>query len=245
MLWLVVPVVAGGALAHAEPRDPVVPGGALDVSLSVETDLSLRKRFDVVSAAPDLRWGVTDHLTLGLTHSMAGRSVIDSGGGLCSGCDEPYSNVFFDLSYNIHDRAQLPAAGRLRLGASAIDPLTTVLSLGATGRFGSRRMWIQLDPALQLGLNRTDQGNENQWNLPLWVAVLVSRATVFVQTGIVAPAAALGDEHRIPLGIGTMIEITPRWEVGAEIAFPRLLGPLNSERARHGSVYVRYRLPAT
>lgn len=239
---MLLAVVAGRNPVAAEPKEPVVPAGSLDLSLAVETDLSLRKRFDVISAAPDIRYGATDHLTLGVTHSMAARSRIDSGGGLCSGCESSYANVFVDIAYNVYDRARAPTVARLRLGASSTDPAEMSVAFGATGRFGTRRLWVQLDPTFQIGLNRTAEGNESQLEVPLWVARSMWRVTVFARTGIGGPLAALGDEHRIPVGLGASVAITSRIEAGAEIGFPRLLGPLNSERPRHALAYVRTRL---
>jgi hypothetical protein len=75
---------SGHAFAESEPSGPdqlTMPKGKLLVDAFVELNLSKDNAFKPVSISPDVWYGVTNDLTLGLVHSSIGATGVIGGVG--------------------------------------------------------------------------------------------------------------------------------------------------------------------
>jgi hypothetical protein len=212
----------------------------------LESNESVRHRFEPISLAPDLHCGVHPRLTLGVTHSARSLSRVDSGGGLClrgeeAGCPRVYDGTAVDALAPVPGGAAAVAA-RARLVASSYDPLKPSLRAGALVRLRRGPAAAVLDPHIVIGLAHRDRGNRDQLNLPLVGQLqLGARAAVTFRTGVRGELATFGDAFAVPVGAGVQVSPSPAWDIGLEAAFAKLLGPQNTFKERHLAVFVTFR----
>jgi hypothetical protein len=213
-------------------RDVVLPVDGGEASGTLEVNLTRRYESEPASVAPDLYYGVTRELTVGIIHSSRAMGVIDAGAGLCfrgetHECSAPYDNTGVDVRYAVR-RGRIAIAARARVIASTYDPFKPSVRPGALVRFHLGRFGIVADPHVQLGLAHRDEGNRDWVRVPLWFAVQPLRgAMIALRTGVDGEVATFGDTYAIPIGVDVALRITDRVEAGAFVGFPTLGGPQN------------------
>jgi hypothetical protein len=223
----------GPALVPAIERPLTLAPGVCEAALVLESNESPRKRFEPLSLAPDLHCGITPRFTLGVTHSARSLSLVDSGDGLCLRGDDTGCAHLYDGT---------AVAARARLVASSYDPFKPSLRVGALARLRRGRTALVLDPHVTFGLASRDRGNRDQLNIPARVQVqIASRVLLSLQTGVRGEVAVFGDAFAVPVGLGVEVSPARAWDIGLEVAFPRLLGPQNAFKERHVALYVTYR----
>lgn len=239
----------GTEVLPATRRPLLLAPGLCQASLVVEASFEIRRRFEPTSLAPDLHCGVLPRLVAGVTHSARSLSLLDSGGGLClrgreTGCPHRYDAVAVDALTPLTD-GDAAVAARARLVASSFSPLKPSLRVGALIRLRRGRAALVLDPHLVVGLAHRDRGNRDQLNVPLRGQLQVTtRVAATLLTGVRGELATFGDAFAVPIGAGVEVSPRPAWDIGLEVGFPRLLGPLNTFRYRHLAFYVTYRQSA-
>ena len=258
----VVAIVLSAAPARAGGPAVSAPGGPDDLvgravvlareageaAATIEVNLSKRYEWKPVSVAPDVWFGVTDQLTIGLIHSSRAMGVIDAGNGLCStgsthGCPAAYDNIGLDGRYALR-RGWLAVAARVRVIASSFDPWKPTVRPGALVRLHRGRFGITADPQLQLGLDHRDEGNRDWLRIPLWFAIQPARGVaIALRTGIDGELATFGDTYAIPVGLELAVRVTARVELAAFVGFPTLGGPQNQFTRRVGWLGVTGRWP--
>jgi hypothetical protein len=252
-LWIAILIAfaasaLGTARADVWPAGLVLPRHALEVDATVEVNAGTRAWGEPVSLAPDVWWGATDRLTVGVVTSARALSRVEPGDGLCltgsaHGCDRLYDNLGVDGRWSVR-RGALAVAARLRLVARSFAPLRPSLRPGALLRWRRGAVAVEADPYVQLGLANRDQGNRDQLAVPLWLRFqLGCRAAGWVQTGVRGELAGFAEKYAIPLALGAAVRLGPV-DVGAEVGAPALLGPQNQLRDRSAYVFVRWRTRA-
>lgn len=241
-------VAAPGGPDDIVGRDVVLAREAGEAAATIELNLSKRYEWDPVSVAPDLWFGVTDLITVGLIHSSRATGVIDAGNGLCStgtahGCPAAYDNIGVDGRYALR-RGWLAIAARVRAIATSFDPFKPSVRPGALIRLHRGRFGVIADPHLQLGLSRRDEGNRDWLRIPLWAAIQPARGVaIALRTGIDGELATFADTFAVPIGLDVTVRITARIELTAFVGFPTLLGPQNQFTRRVGWLGVGGRWP--
>jgi hypothetical protein len=120
-------------------RSIVLPRGALAAELTVEANLAYSYKAAPLSLAPDLWWGATDALTLGLVHSNASLDRFDPGASVCVRtddvlyCDSAYHGSGLDARYRVADDGAFELAPRARVLVRDTDPFKPALTIGALG----------------------------------------------------------------------------------------------------------------
>ncbi len=237
------------APARAQPsieRPLLLEPGRCEAQLVLESNESVRRRFEPISVAPDVHCGVAPRLTVGVTHSARALSLVDSGGGLClrgeeAGCESVYDGTAVDSLVHLRGGAAAVAA-RARLVAASYSPFKPSLRVGALVRLRRGRAALLLDPHLALGLANRDRGNRDQLNVPVRGELLVgSRVMLAFGTGVRGELAVFRDAFAVPVATGVEVSPVPAWDFGLEVGFPRLLGPQNTFKERHVTLYVTYR----
>jgi hypothetical protein len=158
-----------GVASATDEVQLTLPGGKLFLDAFLEVSLSKDAAFKPVSLAPDLWYGISDDLTLGLVHSGRGATGIfgGAGDGLCitgkdNGCTKFYNNLGVDGRYQLLRKAGLSLAADGGLYARSLDPFQLSLKLGVLARLHKEAFSFELDPSLFIGLTKRDEGLGNK-----------------------------------------------------------------------------------
>jgi hypothetical protein len=225
----VSPVSSAPDGQYAVMRGVQGPAGMLSMRLLLDVNMSADNIGKPISLVPDLYYGVTDKLQIGLLHDGPMGWQARPGLGLCltgkdNGCPKVYDNIGFDLMYGL-------AFGELHLSAhgslfvSSFDPSTTSLALGVAGKVHvSERVAVLFDP--KIGIALSDRGtNEDALYIPLELEYQLGAPTTFkVLSGISGAWSKLGDTYQVPLGLGLVQNLTTHVDLGARFSFDNLLG---------------------
>jgi hypothetical protein len=240
-------------------RGVQIPAGLLGVGILVNASLNAGAPFAPVSVVPDVAYGVSDDLQVGIRHSGPMGWQTPPGGALCVTGKEDrcgnkvYNNVGLDGLYALLRTrpAQISAHGTLYF--DPLDPFTIALNLGAAGKLRiTDDLAVWLDPQLRIGINRRDApsgrtGNRERIFLPIELQVQVTPALAAIfQTGLDAPVAGFAGQYRWPVGVAALYAVDDAIDLGVRLAFENVGGaqPLGIGRleARTISTLVNLRL---
>lgn len=214
----------------------VLPAKRLYVQAMFEIQLETDTAFDPFSFAPDVFYGVTDALTVGLIHSSLGGSGIIGGSGssLCftASCDV-YNGFGIDARYQFTS-GKVSAAANFGLYVNELDPFQLAIKLGVIGRWRpspSSKLAVDFAPSLVLGLTEREPammggtGNKEVFTLAGTVIYAVTpKIAAMVQTGLVLPFANAADLFFVPLSLGGSYAVNKQITVMAAFSFLHLLG---------------------
>jgi hypothetical protein len=223
-------VALSAQVAHANPF--VLRDDQIHAVITTEIELAPRQFAKPWSLTPDVWFGVTPRLTLGLIHSNASVSRIGRGASFCfdhtiQGCQRTYRNAGLDARYAIRDDGSLAVAAHARFLIRDVDPAwKPAVTLGALVRWSHGRMAVTSDPYLRVGLANTDLGNRTALFLPLVFSVnIIERVAVNLHTGYDTDLAVWHDGFHIPLALSTRAHITETMELGLLGGFTSAFGP--------------------
>ena len=229
-------------------RSIVVGRGAVAAELTVEVNLAHSFKAEPLSFAPDVWWGATDALTVGLVHSNASLDRFEPGASICVRtddvlyCDSPYRGSGVDARYRVVEQGAFELAPRARVLVRDVDPFKPALTLGALGKWTRGRYAITFDPYLQLGLANQERGNRAQLWLPVELALQPTcRWQLALSTGWNSVLDVIEDGWHIPVAVGVRARATAHVDVGATLGFATLLGPQNTPKQRVLFVSVGWR----
>jgi hypothetical protein len=238
---------AGSKPASAAPAADgadqlTLPKGRAIIDAYLGIGLSNGAAFKPISISPDVWYGATDELTVGLVHSAVGATGFIGGVGtsLClsgtgSGCGKLYPNVGIDARYKLKT-GQLAYAIDGGLYALTIDPFAIAVKLGVSARWHQDKLAVELQPNLFIGVtNRTTASgvagagdvttNGERLNLPVTGLYTVApNIDVAVQLGLVLPFEAIGDNYAVPLSIGGSYHVNESLNVNAAFTLLKLIG---------------------
>jgi hypothetical protein len=201
-----------------------LPEGRLLVQASVQMSLSTDAVFKPVSLSPDVWYGLTEDLSLGLAHSPAGAGGFYGGvaNSLCltgasNGCPNLYSNAALLGRFSLLDTGVgLAAQGGLIIGS--LDPLFLGVQLGVVGRWEMAPIAVVFQPSIQIGVTERDAGNTDTLALP--VAAMFDATpelSIGLQTGVSFAFEDIGSTWVVPVSLGGRYAIMPG--VWAELVF--------------------------
>jgi hypothetical protein len=180
-----------------------------------------------LSIAPDVFYGVSRKLSVGITH----------GTGIClsgtdNGCAKAYNDVGVEALYSLMSQGNFQVAGRGGLQAVAIDPFAMGLNIGVRGRLNAGNLAIVFDPGLYVGFTERDLLKEFV-TIPVQVQFQVNEQTnVYALSGINGPLDGFGDAMTIPVGAGASFAVNNRLDFGGEFQFTNLAGKNSSADGR-------------
>jgi len=241
---------SGGAPLTIGRGRLVIAGSTLNVNLSSGAV------GEPVSLAPSVWFGVTDKISVGLTHDGGTTAwsprpgvrvtTIDilgmtdtevSGAGICvtgkdANCAKPYDNVGVDALIGIAD-GTFSVAGHVGLDALSLAEMTLGTRLGVLGRYAaSSKLSIVFDPRVQLAVTDRDFTGD-RLDVPVWVWFEPATTLGFyVHTGLSGPFNGLGDSFNVPVGVGASFHASPKLTLGADFQFSNLLGKGSSADGR-------------
>ncbi|HEX8107350.1 MAG TPA: hypothetical protein VF516_06445 [Kofleriaceae bacterium] len=237
------PLDAAAAAAGGEGGEQLtLQKGRLVLNAYLGINLSSGLTFKPVSLSPDLWYGVSDDLTVGLVHSFVGTTGFLGGFGLSgqslcltgtsSGCANLYSNVGAEARYKLKMSGIAFAVDGGVYALRIQDPMLLDVKLGAVGRWRKGPLAVEAAPNLLVGLtNRsvTTAGvdvttNPDILSLPGSVLYTLNpMITVAAQVGLVLPLENTGDTYTLPLSVGAFYHVNDQLDVTAAFSLPRLI----------------------
>ncbi len=227
------PVAAPVADAHAGGPPPItgVRAGGVAVWGTLGIGASKGLFGKPLTLSPDVYYGVSDVLSVGLAHSSWGTTgfVSDAnpivGRSLClsgktDGCPKLYNNVGFVAKYALSDA--LAVDGGVILGS--LDPMNLGIKAGVVGRVMAGPVMVMYNPNLYVGVNKRDLGNKEWINVPVMGLVPAGPVMAGLQTGIYGPLSKFGDSYGIPLSLVGIMQINQSLMGGASLTFNRIAG---------------------
>ncbi|HEX4418155.1 MAG TPA: hypothetical protein VH165_09675 [Kofleriaceae bacterium] len=255
------PPAAAAAPSADGPDQLLLPKGRVILDAYLEIGLSSGSAFKPVSISPDIWYGVSDVLTVGLVHSSVGGSGFIGGVGqsLCltgagtatdpGGCAHVYQNVGFDGRYKLKFGSgdiSWAADGGLFIN-SLSDPFELDLKLGVVGRWHKDKLAVEFQPNIFVGLtNRTvDEAggvsttiNGETLSIPVTGLYTVApKIAVAVQLGVILPFEDAGDNFEIPLSIGGHYNVNESLNVNAAFTLSAVVGGSNVQTGADGRAF--------
>jgi hypothetical protein len=213
-----------GAAPHAATADGAeqltLPKGRVLLDAFLEINLSDQAAFKPISISPDVWYGATDELTVGLVHSSQGSTGFIGGVGdsLClsgtdNGCVNVYNNVGIDARYKLQPgTASLSWVLEGGVYAVTTDPFAIAVKLGAAGRWHSGKLAIEAQPNVFIGITKRTTAtagagdvttNGEFLNVPVTgIYTVAPKIAVAAQLGVILPFENTGNFYQIPLSVG-------------------------------------------
>jgi hypothetical protein len=233
----------GASVSTATASDTdgfVVPKGKLVLDAQLEINLSSDNAFKPVSLSPDLWYGVTDDITLGLVHSSLGETGLigAAGDSLCltgssDGCAHVYNKVGLD------GRIRLVRPLALDVGLyvnSFADPFHLDAKIGLDARWAWNKLSLELQPSFFIGLTNRNpkdamgnalpkEADTETLFIPATVAYrVVPKADLALQAGLVLPFTDTSNTWSVPISIAARFAATPKLGIGLAFTFLDLIG---------------------
>jgi len=237
------PAPAPVARALTLPKGQLVIGGST-ANINLSTDAVAKP----ISLAPSVWFGITDKISVGVTHdggttAMSPRPGVRvttveelgitqtsvSGAGICvtgeeNNCPDVYNNVGADLLIGVAN-GKLSFAAHVGVDVVSLAEMSLAARLGGLGRYAaSSKLSIVFDPRVQVGLTDRDF-NGDALDVPVWVWFEASPTFgAYVHTGFSGPFDGLADSFNVPLGLGASFHASSRLTLGADFHFSNLIG---------------------
>lgn len=238
------PPAEGGAMMYTKENWPKAAGdrpltlakGMIEIHGDVYVNLGADRVAKPIAIAPDIWYGVSDKLSVGLTHNL----------GLCltgtdNGCAKLYNDVGLQARFSVKRDAKMELAAAGGLILPSLDPMLARLEIGADFKYQAGKITVWVNPRIGLGLNKRDAdpvtmsgGNKETLALPVTIGFQATpELNVRVHSGIAgvgagpeagAPLDGFGDAFVIPLGIGALYAVSNKLDLGAEFLFPAIAG---------------------
>lgn len=243
-----------GANASADanaPSDPdgppetgaeqfTLPKGTLFIEAFVGLNLSKDLVGKPISLSPDIWYGVTDDLTLGLVHSAIGSTGVIGGVGqsLCvtgdkKGCESIYRNVGIDVRYRLKGAFAVDGGLYVR----DFDPFQLAIKVGLLGRHRViPKLAIEFNPNIFVGVTKRDGEadsmgivtagpNKEELSIPVTVGfAVIPKLTLNAQVALQTPFEDAGDLWRLSVAIGARFRVNHHLDLGLAFALPLLVG---------------------
>jgi hypothetical protein len=232
-----------------------IPAGRLALSASVQVGFSADsaggEAGNPLSIAPDVWYGINEHLSAGAITSihgitgfwsgalrgLAGTGVCVSGepdvaGGTLAGCANTFDNVGAEGLYAVMSGGSFGLAIDAGVHALSIDPGTDLdpyidVKLGLRGLWRSGAISVGFAPSFLIALTeRPDDGaNADQLFLPVHLAYRIgSRLDLGVQSGILGRLKEFGDNYAVPVALGGVFALGESVSLAAAFSFDRVTG---------------------
>lgn len=225
-------------------RPLTLPQYMAEIHAEAMFNISRGNVFKDVSLTPDVYFGITDDVQVGINHSKTmGVYTGPSTAPLCIGGNtqcyggKVYDQIALDGLFRVLKKDELQLGIHGILGGQTLDPFGLALRVGAQLRWKPVDVLsLDFDPGLGIGITNRDRsfkaisnGNKEYLYLPMRANVQVLDAlTVFGDVYLVLPFDRAGDLVRFGTNVGAQYAITNKIDVGAEFRLPFLI---------HGDAY--------
>jgi hypothetical protein len=209
-----------------------IPKGKGVVDAFVEINLSSDAAFKPVSITPDLWYGVTDDVTLGLVHSKVGATGVLGGvsDSLClTGSSGGCGSFYPDAGADVRFRLKAPWTFDGGLYATQIQsPFHLDIKAGAGARWLFDKLAVEFQPNLFIAI--TDRGamvkpNRDVLTVPGTASYPITpQFDVAGQLALGLPFEDAGSLFAFSLAVAGRFHPDPRYGVGLIFALPAVVG---------------------
>ena len=208
--------------------------------------------------APELRYGLSGQLQLGITHTNHATFFPPSGfcvSGEDNGCAKTYNATGAEAEYALTrgGNVNLSARGGLTVGRYSPD-FAMGLTAGLKLRFRGGKIAVIIDPNVYIGVIERDtfpfgvEGVDGNVSYPDYLFVPVhiqyqlnTQAMFYLLSGLNTPFKDMGDLYQIPVGLGTNYSLNNRMDAGLELQISNLAGKdIGPDGAQIGKFDERY-----
>jgi hypothetical protein len=200
--------------------------------LATYVGINLNEVAKPFSISPDVWYGVTDDITVGLIHSAVGASGVLGGvntslclAGTGGGCANIYSNVGADVRYKLKNGMLAYAIdGGVFVADVNADSITLAAKLGVAARWHSGPLAVETQPNVFIGLTNRAAANEEVVALPATGLYTVApKIDVAGQVAIVLPIADVGNLYFVGLSVGAFYHVNESLNASLAFSLPRLI----------------------
>jgi hypothetical protein len=211
------------------------PMGMVEVDADIGISLTKELVGKPITISPDIWYGVSDALTVGLTHGFPynkGICVAGKKDGVDVGCgDHAYNGLGVEALFDLFrsESFDLAAHGGIQIPQFS-DDLFLGLNLGVKGKFVADKVGVFFDPQLYIGLNHRDATassgeNKEAIYIPVQIGYQVSPALMaYLDVEMAGPTSHFGDNYIGRLGVGAIFALTHAMDVGGQFTFDNLWG---------------------
>src|SRR6478609_10082439 len=212
--------------AHAEEwtrKSFILPKGAFEITgdparpAMLEVNASRDSFGEPIHIAPHFYWGVTDDLSIGISHRQ----------GLCfNGCDRVYNDAGFDLMYFLTGSNKFELDLHAGVPIRSFKPFEMGVQGGVIGKVNFGITSFVFDPSVYIAFSNRRNGGAEELNLPFWFYFQATDVVVpFVGSGLSGPFDGFGDHFALPLEGGILFDVAQNVDVGFSLRFHNLVGP--------------------
>lgn len=206
----------------------------VSVDGDVVIGLSSGSTGEPIQITPNLYYGISDQLTIGIAHNPFAEIFQTFGGGLClSGeptCSNVYNNVSADVLFSFSRSSTMDIAFHGGLDVTQIsDPTLLSLRVGVKGKMLAGPLVLVFDPALNVGVTDRDAFNSEFLSVPIRVGFMATpQLNLGLSTGLFGlltpPIGGFGDVYFIPVGVGGTFALSNQLALRAQFTFDNLAG---------------------
>lgn len=259
---LVVPKAAPAAEAEAAPPPPpanwmnynarplTLARGMLGIHGDIVTDVSSGRGGKPVWLTPNVYYGVTDQLTIGIAENVDAE-FFPIGGGLCLGgkyCDKVLNNFSLDLLLSIARSPGSEIAIHAGGDVNEFSPFSVDVRGGAWVKFAlTGPLALMADPSVSVWLLNPGPGKQEFVSVPLRLGYqVVEQVNVGLATGMNAYVNNFSKSVAVPVGLGALLTPNEKLDVGLNLTLSNVGGHhdpgFNALSNRTVALTVNYRI---
>lgn len=230
-------------------------GKVLIAGSTASFNLSDGAEGEPITIAPSIWYGVSDKITIGLTHDLGSTTWSPrplAAPGICvtgtdGGCVEVYENLGLSGLVSLA-QGKFSAAAHIGADVGKFDPFILSARVGLLGHYAAHEKFsIVFDPRVTFGITERDApstaglNNKERFDVPVygWINV-APQFGAYVHIGFNAPFDGLDEAYRIPVGAGFTYKVNQQFSAGADFHFLNLIGKDGDEKLRVLGVRLAY-----
>jgi hypothetical protein len=209
--------------------------GGVEVEGDVVVTVSNGSGGEPVYLTPNVYYGVSDALTLGIAENTQADIFSTGGGGICLGSDDRCSKVFNNLSldalFSFARSADADLAFHGGVDFVELSPdFRAAVRVGLKAKLVSGPIDLLFDPSLDILLNQRDTAIYKEFlQIPLRLGIQVaSQLNLGVSAALLgplqSPLGSFGTIYSIPVGVGAVLAISQQLALRAQFTFDNLAG---------------------
>lgn len=204
-------------IAHADTAyRTTLPAGTFQIHVPVEISLVEDRIAKPFSVAPDIWYGITDGITVGIVHSgfgtngnwggVPGRGICLAGDGT-GGCPEIYDNAGLELRFNLLEGSfatalQVGGFASNIMSDSVVAPLNFSGKVGLSTMFGSEYFRLLFNPNVSIAITERDGVNQDTVSIPLSLILGTNSFSFGLQAAVSAPFEDAADNWVLATSLG-------------------------------------------
>jgi len=206
-----------------------------------------------INIVPNVYYGATPTLTVGLAHNPGSEIFQTFGRGLClsgtsGNCAKVYNNISLDGLFSFSRSATMDLGAHAGLDFLQFSPdMLLSVRVGVKGKTLAGPLVIVFDPSVNIGATKRDAGNKEILQIPVRLGFMATPqlnvgASVALVGFLDPPVGGFGDSYTIPVGAGATFDVNSNISARGQFTFSNLAGKGGTADARAFSLGAVYRM---